>query len=179
MFRLIKRYESRKLYDTEESRYVSLDELAEWIRTGKDVKVIDNGSGADVTAQMLTQIILDEGRKGTGFLPSELLHELVRAGQRAVETGVEQVQHKVDRFFQASIDKFGPVRKAREEMERLRERLEELEGSLTKLEKDRSAPPRSRPAPKPAPRPLQKAPESSSHKSNAARRERHGKGENE
>ena len=137
MYRLIKRYESRKLYDTEESRYVSLDELAEWIRAGKDVKVIDNGTGADVTAQMLTQIILDEGRRGTGFLPTELLHELVRAGQKAVETGVEQVQHKVDQFFQASIDKFGPVRKAREEMERLRERLEELEGSLTKLEKDR------------------------------------------
>ncbi len=66
MYRLIKRYESRKLYDTEESRYVSLDELAEWIRTGKDVKVIDNATGADVTAQMLTQIILDEGRRGTG-----------------------------------------------------------------------------------------------------------------
>ncbi len=137
MHRLIKRYESRKLYDTEESRYVSLDELAEWIRSGKDVKVIDNGTGADVTAQMLTQIILDEGRRGTGFLPTELLHELVRAGQKAVETGVEQVQHKVDQFFQASIDKFGPVRQAREEMERLRERLEELEGSLTKLEKER------------------------------------------
>ena len=45
MYRLIKRYESRKLYDTEESRYVSLDELAEWIRTGKDVKVVDNGPG--------------------------------------------------------------------------------------------------------------------------------------
>ena len=173
MFRLIKRYESRKLYDTEESRYVSLDELAEWIRTGKDVKVIDNGSGADVTAQMLTQIILDEGRKGTGFLPSELLHELVRAGQKAVESGVEQVQHKVDRFFQASIDKFGPVRKAREEMERLRERLEELEGSLSKLEKDRSAKPKGRAPLKPAPKPLQKT----LQKTHAARRERRGKGE--
>ena len=137
MHRLIKRYESRKLYDTEESRYVSLDELAEWIRIGKNVKVVDNATGADVTAQMLTQIILDEGRRGTGFLPTELLHELVRAGQKAVESGVEQVQHKVDQFFQASIDKLGPVRQARQEMERLRERLEELEGSLTKLEKDR------------------------------------------
>lgn len=139
MVRLIKRYESRKLYDTEESRYVSLEELAEWIRGGLDVKVVDNASGADVTAQMLTQIILDEGRKGTAFLPSELLHELVRAGQKAVESGVEQVQHKMDRFLQASIDRLGPVRKAREEMERLRERLEQLEGSLTDLEERRPA----------------------------------------
>ena len=173
MYRLIKRYESRKLYDTEESRYVSLDELAEWIRTGKDVKVIDNGTGADVTAQMLTQIILDEGRRGTGFLPTELLHELVRAGQKAVETGVEQVQHKVDQFFQASIDKFGPVRKAREEMERLRERLEELEGSLTKLEKDRGGAKSAGSAPNPT----RAGQVKSSRKPNTVRPVRRRKGE--
>ena len=57
MIRLIKRYESRKLYDTEESRYVSLDEISGWIRQGQEVKVVDNASGADVTSQTLTQII--------------------------------------------------------------------------------------------------------------------------
>jgi polyhydroxyalkanoate synthesis repressor PhaR len=145
MVRRIKRYESRKLYDTEESRYVSLDELAEWIRTGQEVEVVDNGSGADVTAQTLTQIILDEGRRGTSFLPSELLHELVRAGQKAVESGVEQVHQKVDKFVQASIDRLGPVRRAREEMDRLRTRLEELEGSLARIEdgRERRAPVRT------------------------------------
>jgi len=134
MVRMIKRYESRKLYDTEESRYVSLDEVAEWIRTGQEVRVLDNASGTDVTAQTLTQIILDEGRRGTSLLPTDLLHELVRAGQRAVETGVEQMHQRVDRFVQASIDRLGPVRQAREEMERLRSRLEELETSLARLE---------------------------------------------
>jgi len=134
MVRLIKRYESRKLYDTEESRYVSLEEVADWIRTGQEVKVVDNASSSDVTSQTLTQIILDEGRKGTSLLPSELLHDLVRVGQRAVESGVEQMHQKVDRFVQASIDRLGPVRQAREEMDRLRSRLEELESSLTRLE---------------------------------------------
>jgi polyhydroxyalkanoate synthesis regulator protein len=110
------------------------------------VKVVDNGTGADVTAQMLTQIILDEGRRGTAFLPSDLLHELVRAGQKAVETGVEQVQHRMDRFLQASIDRLAPVRKAREEMDRLRERLEQLEGSLVDLEESRPAARRGTPA---------------------------------
>lgn len=148
MVRLIKRYESRKLYDTEESRYVSLDELAEWIRTGQEVRVVDNGTGADVTAQTLTQIILDEGRKGTSLLPSELLHELVRAGQKAVETGVEQMHQKVDKFVQASIDRLGPVRRAREEMDRLRGRLEELEGSLSRLEEPRPRTSAGRSAPK-------------------------------
>jgi len=134
MVRLIKRYESRKLYDTEESRYVSLEEVADWIRTGQEVKVVDNASSSDVTSQTLTQIILDEGRKGTSLLPSELLHDLVRVGQKAVESGVEQMHQKVDRFVQASIDRLGPVRQAREEMDRLRSRLEELESSLTRLE---------------------------------------------
>jgi len=131
MIRLIKRYESRKLYDTEESRYVSLDEIATWVRQGQEVRVVDNGTNNDVTSQTLTQIILDEGRKGTSFLPSELLHDLVRIGERAVSTGMEQVQHGVDRL----IDRLGPVRKAREEMSSLRNRLEELEVSLAELER--------------------------------------------
>ena len=131
MIRLIKRYESRKLYDTEESRYVSLDEIATWVRQGQEVRVVDNGTNNDVTSQTLTQIILDEGRKGTSFLPSELLHDLVRIGERAVSSGMEQVQHGVDRL----IDRLGPVRKAREEMSSLRSRLEELEVSLAELER--------------------------------------------
>ncbi|HKV09280.1 MAG TPA: polyhydroxyalkanoate synthesis regulator DNA-binding domain-containing protein [Thermoanaerobaculia bacterium] len=131
MIRLIKRYESRKLYDTEESRYVSLDEIASWVRQGQEVRVVDNATGSDVTSQTLTQIILDEGRKGTSFLPSELLHDLVRVGERAVNTGLEQVQHSVDRL----IDRLGPVRRAREEMSSLRARLEQLESSLADLER--------------------------------------------
>ena len=137
MIRLIKRYESRKLYDTEESRYVSLEEISTWIREGQEVRVVDNATSADVTSQTLTQIILDEGRRGTSFLPSELLHELVRLGEKAVHSGVEQVQHGVDRLVQASVDRLAPVRRAREEMSRLRSQLERLESSLAHLESDR------------------------------------------
>ena len=136
MIRLIKRYESRKLYDTEESRYVSLDEISGWIRQGQEVKVVDNATGGDVTSQTLTQIILDEGRRGTSFLPSELLHDLVRMGERAVSSGFEQVSSGVDRLVQASIDRLGPVRRVREEMSSLRARLEQLESSLADLERD-------------------------------------------
>ena len=132
MIRLIKRYESRKLYDTEESRYVSLDEISAWIRQGQEVRVVDNATNNDVTSQTLTQIILEEGRKGTSFLPSELLHDLVRIGERAVSTGMEQMQHGVDRL----IDRLGPVRKAREEMSSLKARLEQLETSLAELERE-------------------------------------------
>lgn len=140
MIRLIKRYESRKLYDTEESRYVSLEEIAGWVRQGQEVKVVDNATGSDVTSQTLTQIILDEGRRGTSFLPSDLLHDLVRVGEKAMHTGIEQVQHGVDRLVQASIDRLAPVRRVREEMTSLRARLEQLESSLADLEHEGARP---------------------------------------
>src|SRR5947199_6689158 len=134
MLRLIKRYESRKLYDTEESRYVSLEEIAAWVRQGQEVRVVDNATGGDVTPQTLTQIILDEGRRGTSFLPSELLHELVRVGERAVASGKEQLAQGMDRLVAASLDRLAPVRRAREEMTGLRTRLEQLGASLSELE---------------------------------------------
>jgi len=94
--------------------------------------VVDNATNNELTSQTLTQVILEEGRKGTSFLPSELLHDLVRLGERAVNTGMEQVQHGVDRL----IDRLGPVRRAREEMSSLRARLEQLESSLAELERE-------------------------------------------
>ncbi|MEE8278829.1 MAG: polyhydroxyalkanoate synthesis regulator DNA-binding domain-containing protein [Thermoanaerobaculia bacterium] len=141
MVRLIKRYESRKLYDTEESRYVSLDQIAEWVRQGQEVRVTDNASSDDVTSQTLTQVILEEGRNGRSRIPTELLHELVRFGGRALSSGVEQVQQGVGRVVKASIDRLGPVRQVRQEMNRLRSRLEELEESLVGLEAQGFEPP--------------------------------------
>ncbi len=139
MVRLIKRYGSRKLYDTEESRYVLLEEIAGWIRGGQDVRVIDNSSGEDVTAQTLTQIISEEGRRGGTVLPGDLLHELIRFGGQMFSGGVQKLQKGVDRFVQSSIDRLAPVRRAREEMDLLRRRLEELEDSLVRLEVQRPA----------------------------------------
>lgn len=134
MIRLIKRYGSRKLYDTEESRYVSLDEIGHWVRQGQEIRVVDNQSSEDVTAQTLTQVILEEGRRGTSFPPSELLHELIRRGEELVTTGVGTLSHGVDRLVQASIDRLGPVKKMREETTLLRRRLEELEAALSRIE---------------------------------------------
>jgi polyhydroxyalkanoate synthesis repressor PhaR len=134
MIRLIKRYGSRKLYDTEESRYVSLEELAGWIRHGQEIRVVDNKSQEDVTSQTLTQIISEEGRRGTSLLPNDLLHDLIRMGEEAVSSSVEHIQSSVDRLVQASIDRIGPVRRAREEMSLLRKRLEDLESSLAEID---------------------------------------------
>jgi polyhydroxyalkanoate synthesis repressor PhaR len=134
VIRLIKRYGSRKLYDTEESRYVSLEELGAWIRQGQELRVIDNATSDDVTAQTLTQVILEEGRKGTSLPPSQILHELIRQGGELVTSGVEQVSERVDRLLQVGADRLAPIRRVREETAALRKRLDELEAALSRIE---------------------------------------------
>ena len=141
MPRTIKRYESRKLYDSAESRYVSLQEVAEWIRDGQEIEVIDNATDEVVTGQTLAQIILDEGRSGRGRLSPELLHDLVRASGETISSGVTQIQKGLHRLVQASFDRLGPVKEAREEMSALRDRLEEREKTLTNLEDGRGKKP--------------------------------------
>jgi polyhydroxyalkanoate synthesis repressor PhaR len=74
---IIKKYSNRRLYDPSESRYITLDELAEKVRDGQDVQVLDVRSGEDLTGLTLTQIIVD-GRGGARLLPVSLLTQLVR-----------------------------------------------------------------------------------------------------
>ncbi len=74
---VIKKYSNRRLYDTGESRYVTLDELAEKIRVGFDVRVVDAKTNADLTQPTLAQIIL-ESRRAARLLPAPLLLQLIR-----------------------------------------------------------------------------------------------------
>jgi polyhydroxyalkanoate synthesis repressor PhaR len=80
---LVKKYPNRRLYDTLESRYITLDELAEKIRAGADARVIDAKTDEDLTQQTLTQIIL-ESRNAARLLPVPLLTQLVRMGDDAL-----------------------------------------------------------------------------------------------
>lgn len=77
---LIKRYPNRKLYDTEAKQYITLDQIAEMIRHGKEIRVTDNASGEDLTALTLTQVIVELEKKQSGFLPRSLLSGLIQAG---------------------------------------------------------------------------------------------------
>jgi polyhydroxyalkanoate synthesis repressor PhaR len=77
---VVKRYPNRKLYDTAAKRYVSLDILADLIRKGEDVQVVDNVSGDDVTVLVLAQIIAEQEREQGGFLPRPLLTGWIQAG---------------------------------------------------------------------------------------------------
>ena len=78
---VIKRYSNRKLYDTQESRYVTLEELEELIRAGKEISVVDVSSGEDLTSVTLAQIILENERNHRAALPTAFLHQLIKHGQ--------------------------------------------------------------------------------------------------
>ena len=80
---LVKKYGNRRLYDTDRSRYITLEELAESVRQGKDVRVVDAKTNEDLTTATLAQIII-EGRGAARLLPQGLLVQLIRMGDDAL-----------------------------------------------------------------------------------------------
>lgn len=77
----IKRYSNRKLYDIDARRYVTLDEIAEAVRRGEEVTVIDHTTGADLTTVTLLQILFTEEKRIGGMLPEKVLTRFLRLGE--------------------------------------------------------------------------------------------------
>jgi polyhydroxyalkanoate synthesis repressor PhaR len=156
---VIKRYSNRKLYDTQESRYVTLEEIEEMIRAGREIAVVDAASGEDLTSVTLAQIILENERNHRAALPTAFLHQLIKHGeawqdfvQRSMKSSLEGIvssQREAERIFQdwasrAGWGTAGPRTDAkrdgaepdadrlRDEVSALRERLRSLEERLEK-----------------------------------------------
>lgn len=87
---LIKRYASRRLYNTETSDYVTLEDIAGFIRAGREVQIIDLKSGDDLTRQYLLQIVAEHESKGDTVLPTNVLTDLVRSYTSNIQSVVPQ-----------------------------------------------------------------------------------------
>jgi polyhydroxyalkanoate synthesis repressor PhaR len=157
---VIKKYGNRRLYDTAASRYVNLDEVAEFIRQGKDVQVLDAKTGKDLTRVVLTQIITEDARDKPTGLPLELLRQLVVASdevrrefvmwylksafdayqkvQGALQTGLGDVQSAIlspVEMMRRFLSSPPPAQLRTEdgaELEALRKRVAELEARIQK-----------------------------------------------
>jgi polyhydroxyalkanoate synthesis repressor PhaR len=157
---VIKRYSNRKLYDTQESRYVTLEELEELIRAGKEISVVDVSTGEDLTSVTLAQIILENERNHRATLPTAFLHQLIKHGeawqeyvQKSFKSSLEGLmtsQREVDRVFKEWASRAGwgqtittetkPEKRSdaseadvlRDEVATLREQLRALEERLEK-----------------------------------------------
>ena len=87
---LIKRYASRRLYNTETSDYVTLEDIAKFIRAGREVQIVDLKSGDDLTRQYLLQIIAEHESRGENVLPVDVLTDLVRSYTTSAQSVVPQ-----------------------------------------------------------------------------------------
>ncbi|MEM9074810.1 MAG: polyhydroxyalkanoate synthesis regulator DNA-binding domain-containing protein [Myxococcota bacterium] len=159
--RLIKRYANRKLYDTRDSRYVTLQQIAEFVRLGEDVKIIDNKTKEDLTNVTLAQIIYEEEKKGEGESRKSSLKTFIQEGREKLvgslpaplskllreEEGKEEDKEKrastldglkglADDRIKAVISMaVGRVEHLQGEVKRLQGRIEDLETRLASLVK--------------------------------------------
>jgi polyhydroxyalkanoate synthesis repressor PhaR len=146
--RVIKRYANRKLYDTRDSKYVTLDRIAELVRSGEEVKVLDNRSQRDMTKVTLAQIIYEEQKSGNATAWSvQSLRAFIQQGRdklvssfmgssvgrlvgRAEELGAEVYNAADDRVRAVVEGATAHVRQLQNEVLRLQARIEELEAKL-------------------------------------------------
>ena len=160
---VIKKYENRRMYDTSQSRYVNLDDLAEMIRKGAEVRVVDAKTGEDLTRMTLTQVIMEDAKGQPAGLPLELLRQLIVASDRARQDFLmwylksafdsyqqvqEAIQSQLTGVRATALAPFESVRRfltppttpsseSNEELEQLRARVAELEKELRKKPRSR------------------------------------------
>lgn len=126
----IKRYPNRKLYNTDTKRYITLDGIATLIKEGQEIIVLDHTNGDDLTSLTLSQIIFEQEKKQTGFLPRSVLTTLIQAGGETIGSirksvvaplqFLSPVEGEIDRRLQELV-KTGEI--AREESIRIRNQL--------------------------------------------------------
>ena len=105
---VLKKYANRRLYDTTRSAYVTLEEVAEMVRNGRSVRAVDAQTNEDVTAFVLTQIVLEEARKKNALLPVPLLHMIIRYGDNILVDFFDQYLERVVRNYleyKSTVDK--------------------------------------------------------------------------
>lgn len=143
--RVIKRYSNRKLYDTEDKRYVTLEEVSALVRAGADVKVLDNETNEDLTTVTLSQILLEKERKHHNTLPKTFFTSVLQSGTKIREALAE----KADRFFGPGLENAlkGLRIPSRSEFEALARTVAALEEKIAALEKNQGKPKRSKKPP--------------------------------
>jgi polyhydroxyalkanoate synthesis repressor PhaR len=157
---VIKKYGNRRLYDTAGSRYVNLDDIARFVREGKEIQVVDAKTGQDLTRVTLTQVIMEDAKEKPTGLPLELLRQLVVASdevrqefvmwylksafdayqkvQDAVQSRLGEVQSAIVspmdlmKKFLGEAPSAQPRAQTEPELDGLRKRVAELEARLEK-----------------------------------------------
>jgi polyhydroxyalkanoate synthesis repressor PhaR len=113
MVRIIKRYSNRKLYDTEDKRYITLEQIQQLVQDGQDIKVVENQTGEDLTTVTLSQILLEQEKRKEGKLPKSFFVDLV---SRSSSTVVDFMKKNVMHRFEGSVLEPSKVEESVDEM---------------------------------------------------------------
>ncbi len=130
---VLKKYPNRRLYDTENSNYVTLRDVEEMVQAGRRVEVVDAKTDQDVTAFILTQIIMERARRRNSILPVSLLHTLIRSGEDILEEFFET-------YLEQAVQSYLNYKKSLDEQMRLYMELGmDLSGLADRLLKEKGA----------------------------------------
>lgn len=105
---VIKKYENRRLYDTTNSRYINQDEVAQMLREGRDVQVVDAATGEDLTRLVLTQIIVEQAKTPGSAFPLDILRQMVMASSRATQESTLQYMKAMMDMYQNAYRTMAP-----------------------------------------------------------------------
>jgi polyhydroxyalkanoate synthesis repressor PhaR len=105
---VIRKYENRRLYDTASSRYVNLEEIAEMVRSGVDVQVVDAVNGEDLTRLVLTQIIVEDAKAPDSAFPLDMLRQMVVASGRVGQESMLKYMKAMFDMYQTAYRSFPP-----------------------------------------------------------------------
>jgi polyhydroxyalkanoate synthesis repressor PhaR len=97
---IIKKYENRRLYDTTNSRYINQDEVAQMLKNGYEVQVVDAATGEDLTRLVLTQIIVEQAKAPDSAFPLDILRQMVVASSRVTQESTLQYMKTVLDMYQ-------------------------------------------------------------------------------
>lgn len=174
---IIKKYENRRLYNTTDSRYVNLDEVARMVQEGYDVKVLDAATGEDLTRLVLTQIIVEHAKGPESTFPLDVLRQMVMASGKATQENTLKYMRALVEMYQSAFRAMSPAlnpfdfmrplsgtpspppepasqethpdvsqrpdeKPEPPEVEELRQRLEELEGLVSRFKQKKTSRPR-------------------------------------
>lgn len=134
--KIIKRYHNRKLYDTVDSCYVTLEDISDMIRQGEDVRIIDNTSKEDLTAMTLAQIIFEEQKKKTTMLPMGAFRQIIQSSGEVLKDIVARefshVKEFVDDKVKPTVTNIQNIPSVQAELESLKKRVMKIEEFLSR-----------------------------------------------
>src|SRR5262245_17270969 len=156
---VIRKYGNRRLYDSTHSRYVNLDEVAQMVREGRDVQVVDAATGEDRTRTVLTQIVVEQAKDDDSAFPLDALRQMIAATGRATnEAALSYMRAALDMYqnaYRAVTPMVPPpvltpppraaapaTPQREDDVEGLKKRLQELEAAIARIGPTRGSPKR-------------------------------------